>query len=212
MMDGRNKDNRGLILILSSPSGAGKTTLSRLLLQRHTQLSLSISATTRPHRPGEVDGKDYHFVTKEAFATMIQNQALMEYASVFGNQYGTPRAPVEAVLAAGGDMLFDIDWQGAQQIKLSARKDMVSVFILPPSMEELGRRLITRQTDDLDVIQKRMEGARQEFSHWAEYDYVIVNQDIHQSLDQISAIMTAEKLRRSRQTNLPDFIRGLLQA
>jgi guanylate kinase len=212
MMDGRNKDNRGLILILSSPSGAGKTTLSRLLLQRHTQLSLSISATTRPHRPGEVDGKDYHFVTKEAFATMIQNQALMEYATVFGNQYGTPRAPVEAVLAAGGDMLFDIDWQGAQQIKLSARKDMVSVFILPPSMEELGRRLITRQTDDLDVIQKRMEGARQEISHWAEYDYVIVNQDIHQSLDQISAIMTAEKLRRSRQTNLPDFIRGLLQA
>ena len=212
MMDGRNKDNRGLILILSSPSGAGKTTLSRLLLQRHAQLSLSISATTRPHRPGEVDGKDYHFVTKEAFATMIHNQALMEYASVFGNQYGTPRAPVEAVLAAGGDMLFDIDWQGAQQIKLSARKDMVSVFILPPSMEELGRRLITRQTDDLDVIQKRMEGDRQEISHWAEYDYVIVNQDIHQSLDQISAIMTAEKLRRSRQANLPDFIRGLLQA
>jgi guanylate kinase len=209
MTDGRNTHNRGLILILSSPSGAGKTTLSRLLLQRHPQLTLSISATTRPQRPGEVDGKDYHFVTKEAFDTMIQNQALMEYASVFGNHYGTPRAPVEDALDAGHDMLFDIDWQGAQQIKLSARKDMVSVFILPPSIEELNRRLVARQTDDMGVIQKRMDGARQEISHWAEYDYVIINQDIHQSLDQISAIMTAEKLRRSRQTHLPDFIRGL---
>jgi guanylate kinase len=209
MTDGRNTHNRGLILILSSPSGAGKTTLSRLLLQRHPQLTLSISATTRPQRPGEVDGKDYHFVTKKAFDAMIQNQALMEYASVFGNHYGTPRAPVEDALDAGHDMLFDIDWQGAQQIKLSARKDMVSVFILPPSIEELNRRLVARQTDDMGVIQKRMDGARQEISHWAEYDYVIINQDIHQSLDQISAIMTAEKLRRSRQTHLPDFIRGL---
>jgi guanylate kinase len=209
MTDGRNTHNRGLILILSSPSGAGKTTLSRLLLQRHPQLTLSISATTRPQRPGEVDGKDYHFVTKKAFDAMIQNQALMEYASVFGNHYGTPRAPVEDALDAGHDMLFDIDWQGAQQIKLSARKDMVSVFILPPSIEELNRRLVARQTDDMGVIQKRMDGARQEISHWAEYDYVIINQDIHHSLDQISAIMTAEKLRRSRQTHLPDFIRGL---
>jgi guanylate kinase len=209
MTDGRNTHNRGLILILSSPSGAGKTTLSRLLLQRHPQLTLSISATTRPQRPGEVDGKDYHFVTKQSFDAMIQNQDLMEYASVFGNHYGTPRAPVEDALDAGHDMLFDIDWQGAQQIKLSARKDMVSVFILPPSIEELNRRLVARQTDDMGVIQKRMDGARQEISHWAEYDYVIINQDIHQSLDQISAIMTAEKLRRSRQTHLPDFIRGL---
>ena len=208
-MDIGNKQNRGLILILSSPSGAGKTTLSRLLLKQNDNLVLSISATTRPQRSGEEHGKDYWFVSKDDFQQMINDNQLMEYASVFGNNYGTPIKPVEDALVSGKDMLFDIDWQGAQQIKLLARKDMVSVFILPPSIQELNRRLIARQTDDMAIINKRMEGAKQEISHWAEYDYVIVNNDIQQSMQQITAIMTAEKLRRSRQAYLPEFIRTL---
>lgn len=200
---------RGLMLVLSSPSGAGKTTISRALMERDGNLTLSVSATTRPKRPGEVAGRDYRFVDPTEFNLMINRGELLEYAKVFGNYYGTPRAPVEAALGEGRDVLFDIDWQGTQQLAQAAREDLVSVFILPPSTEELTRRLERRAQDPEDVVMARMAKAADEMSHWAEYDYIIVNRTIEQSVDEVQAILTAERLRRARQTGLTDFVKRL---
>lgn len=202
-------DNPGLMLVLSSPSGAGKTTICRELLRRNPRLRASVSATTRNPRPGEKDGQDYFFITHEKFQEMATKKAFLEYATVFKNHYGTPRAPVEAALAEGYDMLFDIDWQGAQQIKQAARKQMLSVFILPPSLMELRRRLEGRGGDSAEVINYRMSRALEEIGHWADYDFVITNHDLDRSIADVEAILKAEKLRRNRQDGLTDFIRGL---
>jgi guanylate kinase len=200
---------RGLMLVLSSPSGAGKTTISRALLERDGNLNLSISATTRPMRPGEKEGVHYHFVDQARFDRMVADGALLEHARVFGNSYGTPRAPVDEALASGRDVLFDIDWQGTQQLAEKARKDLVAVFILPPSTKELERRLHTRAQDSDAEVAKRMAKAADEMSHWAEYDYIIVNTDIEASLRQVQAILEAERLRRERQVGLHDFVATL---
>jgi guanylate kinase len=200
---------RGLMLVLSSPSGAGKTTISRALLERDGNLSLSISATTRPMRPGEKEGVHYHFVDQGRFSRMVGEGALLEHALVFGNSYGTPRAPVDKALAEGRDVLFDIDWQGTQQLAEKARKDLVAVFILPPSTEELERRLHTRAQDSDAEVAKRMAKAADEMSHWAEYDYIIVNTDIEASVRRVQAILEAERLRRERQVGLHDFVAQL---
>lgn len=200
---------RGLMLVLSSPSGAGKTTISRSLLEREVNLTMSVSATTRPKRPGEVAGEDYHFVDLTAFNLMVNRQELLEYAQVFGNYYGTLRAPVEKTLAAGKDTLFDIDWQGTQQLAQNARNDLVSIFILPPSTAELERRLRSRAQDSDEVVAKRMARAADEMSHWAEYDYVLVNRDVDESVDAVCAILAAERLRRERQVELPEFVKAL---
>ena len=200
---------RGLMFVLSSPSGAGKTTLSRLLLQHEPAITLSVSVTTRPRRPAERDGVDYHFVDHEAFRAMKAGDELLEYAQVFDHFYGTPRAPVERTLSAGHDMLFDIDWQGTQQLAERARQDLVSVFILPPSTDELERRLVTRAQDPPAVVARRMAQAADEMSHWAEYDYVIVNEQVERSLDLLKAILTAERLKRHRQVGLSDFVKSL---
>jgi len=199
---------RGLMLVLSSPSGAGKTTLSRMLLD-DPAVELSISATTRPQRPGEVDGRHYHFIDAKRFDAMIRNGDFLEWAEVFGHRYGTPRAPVETAIAAGRDVLFDIDWQGTQQVREKARSDLVSVFVLPPSASELERRLHTRAQDTHDVIGSRMAKAADEMSHWAEYDYVIVNRDLERAFAELRAILAAERLKRERQTGLSDFVRGI---
>jgi guanylate kinase len=200
---------RGLMLVLSSPSGAGKTTLSRRLLAIDPGITLSISVTTRKPRPGEVDGRDYRFVDEKTFAAMVRDGALLEWARVFDNSYGTPRAPVEAMLAAGGDVLFDIDWQGTQQLREKARSDLVSVFVLPPSIEALERRLHSRAQDTTEVIRRRMAMASAEMSHWAEYDYVVVNTEIEQAFADVRAILAAERLRRERQPGLSAFVRSL---
>jgi len=200
---------RGLMLVLSSPSGAGKTTISRALLARDPNLMLSVSATTRPKRPGEVDGKDYVFVTPEEFEAMAAAGRFLEHARVFDHRYGTPAAPVEAALDAGRDVLFDIDWQGTQQLAERARDDLVRVFILPPSTEELERRLKTRASDSDAVVAGRMAKAADEMSHWAEYDYVIVNRGVEDSLAQVAAILAAERLKRERQIGLRDFVEAL---
>ena len=200
---------RGLMLVLSSPSGAGKTTISRALLDRDDNLSLSISATTRPKRPGEVSGRDYQFVDPAEFNLMVNRRELLEHAKVFGHYYGTPRVPVEAALNDGRDVLFDIDWQGTQQLAQSARDDLVSVFILPPSMDELERRIRARAQDTEEVVLARMGKASDEMSHWAEYDYIIVNQDFEDSVRNVEAILTAERLRRTRQVGLTDFVKRL---
>jgi guanylate kinase len=200
---------RGLMFVLSSPSGAGKTTIARDILSRDSNLRMSVSATTRPKRPGEVEGHDYFFVAEQEFRLMVNRQDLLEHATVFGNLYGTPRKPVEASLAAGQDVLFDIDWQGTQQLRESAREDLVSVFILPPSTRELERRLKARAQDSPEVVAQRMGKAADEMSHWPEYDYIIVNNDITASVAQVQAILTAERLRRERQIGLGDFVRGL---
>jgi guanylate kinase len=200
---------RGLMLVLSSPSGAGKTSLSRRLLSTEDGIQLSVSVTTRPKRPGEVDGKDYRFIDRTQFDLMVNRQELLEHAKVFDHYYGTPRGPVEKVLAAGRDMLFDIDWQGTQQLKHSAREDLVSVFILPPSTKELERRLLSRAQDSATVVARRMAKAADEMSHWAEYDYIIVNHDLETSVDQVHAILAAERLRRERQIGLTEFVKGL---
>jgi guanylate kinase len=197
------------MLVLSSPSGAGKTTISRALLDRDDNLSLSISATTRPKRPGEASGRDYRFVDPAEFNLMVNRRELLEHAKVFGHYYGTPRAPVEAALNDGRDVMFDIDWQGTQQLAQSARDDLVSVFILPPSMEELERRIRARAQDTEDVVLARMGKASDEMSHWAEYDYIIVNQDFDESVRNVEAILTAERLRRTRQVGLIDFVKRL---
>ncbi len=200
---------RGLMLVLSSPSGAGKTTISRALLERDGNLSMSISATTRRKRPGEVSGRDYRFVDPTEFNLMVNRRELLEHAKVFGNYYGTPRAPVEASLGTGKDVLFDIDWQGTQQLAQNARDDLVSVFILPPSTEELHRRLERRAQDPADVVAARMAKAPDEMSHWAEYDYIVINRELDDSVAQVESILEAERLRRERQTGLPDFVKGL---
>ncbi len=209
MSDETTIHRRGLMLVLSSPSGAGKTTIARKVLARDDNLSMSVSATTRPRRPGEIEGQDYRFVGEEDFMLMVNRKELMEHATVFGNLYGTPRAPVEEALAAGHDVLFDIDWQGAQQLAEVARDDLVSVFILPPSVPELERRLKSRAQDSDDVVAGRMARAADEMSHWPEYDYIIVNREIAASVAEVQAILTAERLRRERQAGLGDFVKGL---
>jgi guanylate kinase len=204
-------ERRGLMFVLSSPSGAGKTTLTRLLIDRMPGLQLSVSATTRPMRPGEVDGKDYMFVDKPRFEAMAHNNELLEWATVFDNRYGTPRAPVEAALSAGQDVLFDIDWQGTQQLREKARADVVSVFILPPSAYDLEKRLHTRAQDSDAVIRGRMSRATHEMSHWAEYDYIVINHDVEEAYGEVQSILKAERLKRERRTGLTSFVRGLQQ-
>ncbi len=200
---------RGLMLVLSSPSGAGKTTISRELLKAESNLSMSISVTTRPPRPAEQDGKDYFFIDEKRYHEMVAGGALLEHARVFDNFYGTPRSHVENQLAQGHDVLFDIDWQGTQQLKASARDDLVSIFVLPPSLSELSRRLRSRAQDSEEVVQRRMDRASHEMSHWPEYDYAIINHDVDDSLAKVKAILTAERLRRHRQTGLVDFVNSM---
>src|SRR5210317_1727710 len=200
---------RGLMLVLSSPSGAGKTTIARRLLAEDEGLELSVSATTRQRRPGEVEGKDYHFVSTSDFQIMINDRALLEYAKVFDNYYGTPSAPVMAALAEGRDMLFDIDWQGTQQLADASREDLVSVFILPPSTRDLEKRLLSRAQDSADVVASRMAKASDEISHYREYDYILVNADLDQAVKEVRAILQAERLRRDRQIGLTDFVKRL---
>lgn len=209
--EGLNIKRRGLMLVLSSPSGAGKTSISREVLEQEDNLSLSISVTTRPRRPGEVDGEHYRFVDKTTFDLMVNQQELLEYAKVFDHYYGTPRGPVDEALRAGQDVLFDLDWQGTQQLDERARDDLVSVFILPPSTAELERRLHTRAQDSADVIAGRMAKAADEITHWSEYDYVVVNHTFEESVTQVRAILEAERLKRTRQEGLSDFVRLLRQ-
>ena len=200
---------RGLLFVLSSPSGAGKSTISRRLLEGNSQLSMSVSATTRPPRPGEIDGVHYQFVDHKRFEAMVDGGEFLEHATVFDNRYGTPKAPVDAQLKAGRDVLFDIDWQGTQQLAENAEHDIVRVFILPPSAAELERRLRGRAQDSEDVIAQRMSKANDEMSHWAEYDYVIVNDDLEASVARVQAILTAERLKRRRQVGLADLVKSL---
>jgi len=200
---------RGLMLVLSSPSGAGKTTLSRRLLEEDDGVTLSISVTTRKMRPGEKDGRDYHFIDQQRFDDLIDKDELLEYAEVFDNYYGTPRKLVMDALAKGHDVLFDIDWQGTQQLREKARTDLVSVFILPPSIPELEKRLRARAQDDYETIHRRMAKAGDEMSHWAEYDYVVINRDLEQAFAEVKAILSAERLKRERQPGLSDFVRAL---
>jgi guanylate kinase len=200
---------RGIMLVLSSPSGAGKTTLSRLLLERFANVEMSVSVTTRRPRPGEVEGTDYQFIDRARFDSMVAHGELLEWAEVFGNRYGTPRAPVERVLAAGRDALFDIDWQGTQQLREKGRDDLVSIFVLPPSIPDLEARLRMRAQDTDDVIHGRMAKAADEMSHWAEYDYVVINRELARAFDDICAILAAERLKRERQIGLSAFVRSL---
>ena len=203
---------RGLMLVLSSPSGAGKTTISRRLLGNDKDITLSVSHTTRAKRKGETDGKDYHFIDKDTFTQMRDEGAFLEWAVVFDNYYGTTRAPVELALRDGRDVLFDVDWQGAETLRKGAAGDVVSVFILPPSAEALEDRLKTRAEDSDEVVLRRMRGASNEIQHWHEYDYIVVNYDIDRSITAVSAILAAERLRRSRQIGLKEFVQGLLAA
>lgn len=198
---------RGLMLVLSSPSGAGKTSIARALLAREPELTLSISVTTRPRRPSERDGIDYHFIDLDVFEAMAARGDLLEHATVYGHRYGTPRAAVEKALAGGRDVLFDIDWQGAQQIREAAGEDMVSLFILPPSTEELARRLRTRAEDTDDEVARRLAQVAADVTHWAEYDYVLVNSDLESSVERARAILIAERHRRRRQPGLVEFVR-----
>jgi guanylate kinase len=197
---------RGLLLILSSPSGAGKTTISRAILEGDAGIELSVSVTTRPPRPGEVDGEDYHFIDEPAFRRMVAEGRLLEHALVFGNSYGTPRDAVEKAVTAGRDVLFDVDWQGTQQLTENARGDVASIFVLPPSMAALEDRLRYRAQDADTEVAKRMSEAEAEMSHWPEYDYVIVNRDFERSVQAVQTILAAERLRRERQVGLTDFI------
>ncbi len=201
---------RGLMFILSSPSGAGKTTLAERLLKKEDQMTLSISATTRPRRPGEVHGQDYYFVAEDEFFRMRDEGEFLEWANVFGHYYGTPRSLVEDTLSKGQDVLFDIDWQGAQQLSQVAGDDIVKVFILPPSRDELERRLRRRAQDSEDVVQKRMAKADAEISHWAEYDYVIVNYELDESETLLSSILFAERLKRRRQVGLSSIVKVMM--
>ncbi len=201
---------RGLMLVISSPSGAGKTTLAQGLLAADPNIEMSVSVTTRHPRPGEVDGQDYIFVDHDEFAALRDSGGLLEWAEVFGNFYGTPKAQVHKLLEQGRDVLFDIDWQGAQQLQGQMGHDLVRVFILPPSGQVLAQRLKSRAQDPDDVVTRRMAAAANEISHWAEYDYVIVNHEIDQSIAELRAILTAERLKRERRTGLPDFVRHIL--
>jgi guanylate kinase len=203
-------ERRGLMFVLSSPSGAGKTTLSRMLVAETPALQMSVSATTRPMRPGEVDGRDYFFVDKTKFEAMVKRDELLEWATVFDNRYGTPRAPVEAALSAGQDVLFDIDWQGTQQLRSRSPNDVVSVFILPPSVQALEQRLHTRAQDSDEVIRGRMKKAGDEMSHFDAYDYIVVNDNIGIAFEAVKSILRAEQLKRERQVGLSGFV-GALQ-
>jgi guanylate kinase len=200
---------RGLLLILSSPSGAGKSTLSRMLMAWDPSMRFSVSATTRPPRPGEQDGREYYFRDRQSFEDMVKSGDMLEHAEVFGNLYGSPRGPVEVAMQAGTDTVFDIDWQGGQQIKQAMRGDVVSIFILPPSIAELDRRLRGRGQDSDEVIAGRMAKSRDEISHWAEYDYVLVNDDLSATFESLKTILTAERLKRERQPQLSAFVRDL---
>lgn len=200
---------RGLLLVLSSPSGAGKTTIARRLLECEPGLELSVSVTTRPPRPGEIDGRDYRFIDRARFAAMIASGELLEHATVFGHSYGTLRAPIEASLAAGRDVVTDIDWQGTQQLSRSVPRDLVKVFVLPPSLAALRERLAQRAQDSEAIVAQRMEKSAEEMSHWSEYDYVILNRDIDESVAQAQAILIAERLRRTRQFGIADFVESL---
>ena len=197
------------MLVLSSPSGAGKSTISQALLKSVKDLTMSVSATTRPMRSSEVEGKDYYFIDKDEFKSKTQDGGFLEHASVFGNSYGTFKAPVEKLLKSGHDVLFDVDWQGTQQLAESARNDLVSVFILPPSIEELERRLQVRAQDSNEVVTKRMAKATSEMSHWREYDYIIVNEDFDVSVEYVKSILIAERLKRDRQAGLGKFVREM---
>lgn len=202
-------ERRGLMLVLSSPSGAGKTTISRRLLESDPEIDLSVSVTTRQPRPGEKNNVDYTFIDKIDFNLMVNRDQLLEHAKVFGNYYGTPRKEVEDVLRKGEDVLFDIDWQGTQQLAEKARDDLVSIFILPPNWQELERRLFSRAQDEPAVINQRMAKAADEMSHWAEYDYVIINRDIDTSVEAVRSILESERLKRRRMVGLADFVKGL---
>ena len=204
------RSRRGLLIVLSSPSGAGKTTISRLLLEADAEVTMSISATTRPKRPGEVEGVDYHFVDEAEFDRLIGASEFVEWAPVFGYRYGTPKAPVKDALRDGRDILFDIDWQGTQQLHSAMGEDLVRIFILPPSMTELERRLRERGTDSEEVVADRMRRADSEISHWAEYDYVLVNADMDVCLAEVRTIVAAERLKRARQVGLVSFVRNLV--
>ncbi len=205
-----NIKRRGLMLVLSSPSGAGKSTIARNLLENDHTLQLSVSVTTRQRRPSEIDGVHYHFVTMREFDRMRETDALLEHAEVHGNCYGTPREPAEEAMADGRDMLFDIDWQGAEQLSDKMRADIVSIFILPPSMAELKERLKRRAEDSDDTIATRLSNARKEIEHWRDYDYVVVNDDLDRAYAAVRAIVVAERLRRDRRHGLFDFVSGLL--
>jgi guanylate kinase len=209
-IDQPTRQRRGLLIVLSSPSGAGKSTIARMLLDADKDVTMSISATTRPKRPGEVDDVDYHFVDDAGFDRMISKNEFVEWAPVFGYRYGTPKAPVKDALRKGRDILFDIDWQGTQQLQAAMGEDLVSIFILPPSMGELERRLKTRGTDSDSVIADRMSRAAAEISHWPEYEYVLVNRDTEQCLAQVQAIVAAERLKRTRRIGLVTFVRDLI--
>ena len=200
---------RGLMLVLSSPSGAGKTTLTRKLLDEDKGVALSVSVTTRKMRPGEKDGRDYHFVNRRQFDAMVEKNELLEWAEVFDNYYGTPKKAVMDSLAAGRDVLFDVDWQGTQQLRDKAPNDLVSIFVLPPSIPELERRLHKRAQDDYETIHRRMAKAADEMSHWQEYDYVVINHDLDDTFADVLAILAAERVKRDRQIGLSDFVRGL---
>ena len=201
---------RGVMFILSSPSGAGKTTLSRMLLASDEEIMLSVSATTRAPREGEVDGKDYHFVSNEEFDRLVEEDGFYEWAPVFGNRYGTPKGRIRNALKEGQDFLFDIDWQGTQQLYQKDQQDTVSVFILPPSLDELHRRLTARALDSEEVVNSRMERARAEISHWAEYDYVVINDNVDACFTKVREILHAERMKRTRQTGLIPFVRELM--
>jgi guanylate kinase len=208
-MSEREITRRGILLVLSSPSGAGKTTITRELVAHDPQLQMSVSVTTRPPRKGEIDGKHYHFITRERFDRMVAGGELLEHASVFGHFYGTPHTPVEVALSAGRDIVSDIDWQGTQQLADTMRADLVSVFVLPPSMAALEERLKTRAQDSDEVVRARMAKSADEMSHWLEYDYVFINHDIAESVRQVQAILAAERVRRGRLRGLADFVNRL---
>ncbi|MGA3305943.1 MAG: guanylate kinase, partial [Stellaceae bacterium] len=205
----REIKRRGILLVLSSPSGAGKTTITRALVRRDRGLRLSVSATTRPRRKGEIDGKHYHFVDQRRFDAMVQNGELLEHALVFGHSYGTPRAPVMAAIESGTDVVCDVDWQGTQQMKARLPNDLVSVFILPPSMAALEKRLKTRAQDSREVVRARMAKSADEMSHWDGYDYVVINRALADSITQVAAILRAERARRARQIGLDEFVNRL---
>jgi len=206
----RNVDRRGLLIILSSPSGAGKSTLARKLMDWDPTIRFSVSATTREKRPDEAEGKDYYFLSQHEFHRQVKNDEMLEYAEVFGNQYGSPKGPVVTALAAGRDVLFDVDWQGAQQIRNSSLgRDVLSVFILPPSIAELERRLHFRGQDTEAVILRRMSKSRDEISHWAEYDFVLINRDLQETEDKLKRIVSVMRMRKNTQPGLSDFVRGL---
>ena len=210
-MDQPTRQRRGLLIVLSSPSGAGKTTISRMLLESDGDIMMSISATTRPMRPGEVEGIDYHFVDDPEFDRMVEDGDFAEWAYVFDHRYGSPKEPIKEALKVGHDILFDIDWQGTQQLRGAFGTDLVRIFVLPPSMQELERRLRSRGTDSEDVIESRMRRAASEIGHWGEYDYVLINEDMDSCLDEVRTIIDAERLRRDRRPYLFDFVRRLVE-